>query len=181
MKKIKITVFLLFTLLLALIYLCGCSCCCCSDNGAPSFTGAPGQPLLLFVSNRYNPGGVYGAIYTGYPDFKNGAIVNLRMVSSPDKLGLYTDPYKVPLQDTVICAMTQGSMLWNDIRSVDYYTGQVVTLTNSDERNNLHPVYDWHGRIVYSSYVRDSKIQEIRSMKMDGTDDKLVTQLNAPR
>lgn len=144
-----------------------------SSNGGNG-GGSSNMPKLLFVSTRSDPDGVYGDLYVGDANFTYGTLDNVERITTDENQGIYNDPFIAQSADRVLCAMTQGSMLYNDIRSVDFDSGEMETLTDSTERNNLHPLVTSDNRIVYSSYIRDSGTQQIRIMDLDGSNDELV-------
>jgi len=181
-KKAGTTAIILITCIMfaacVAVFICGCS----SDDSGGSVFVSPtpipsitGTPKLLFVSTRNGQEDV--GVFVGDIDFNNGTLANIRKVTTQQWSGLYNDPFMNFAQNKVVCTMTQGSLIWNDIRVVDFNTGELATLTDSTERNNTRPVVDINGKIVYSSYVRDSRTQEIRRMDMDGSNNTLLTTL----
>lgn len=160
------------------IFITGCSS---SDDGDDGFfTPSPtptntGQPKLLFVSTRNNPQSDATDMFVADLDFTGGTLKNIRQVNSSLFSSLWNDPYMCKSCNKVFASMTQGSMLYYDIRSVDYSTGDMVTLTDSTERNNVYPVVTNDNKIVYISNVRESTGYEIRRMNTDGSENTALT------
>lgn len=163
------------------LFIQGCSSS--NDSTADSSpTPSPvtvGTPKLFFVSTCNDPNGVYGGLFVGDLDFEKGILSNVRGITGDDSMGLYNDPSYMAVNNSVICTMTQGSMLYYDIRSVDYLTGEMATLTSSEERNNINPVVTDSGEIVYYSEHRETDVHEIRKMNVDGTGDSMIYSLSS--
>ena len=139
-----------------------------------------GNPLLVWVSSRDATGGVDNSIYSAQPDFTSTTLANITRQTSLSWLGLYSNPTMVPEQNLIICAMTQGSMLYTDIRSVDLSTGLPVSLTSTETRNNTLPVVTPDRQIIYSSMIRDDYTWELRQMNLDGTNNTLLATFSRP-
>ena len=170
---------LIFSVVMTFIlgtFITGCSG---SDDGDDSvFLPSPtptGQPKLLFASSRNNPQGEDVDLFEADLDFTGGTLQNIRQISPQGYTALWNDPYMCKACNKVFAAMTQGSMLYYDIRSVDYSTGEMLTLTDSSERNNVYPVVTNDNKIAYISNVRESTGYEIRRMNSDGTDNIALT------
>lgn len=169
--------FIAFIMLITSSFFAGCSGSNDGDDGffTPSPTPTTGKPRLLFVSTRNEPQSTATDMFEGDLDFTAGVLKNIRQVTPPLESALWNDPYMCKTCNRVFAAMTQGSMLYYNIRSVDYSTGEMITLTDSDERNNVYPVVTDGGKIAYISNVRESEGYEIRLMNTDGTDNKILT------
>ena len=179
----KNTVFI--TLLIALIFGMALVSCfvtgCSSSDDDESIFASPSpspseQPKLLFVSTRNNNGAT--DIFEGDLDFTNKALTNVKQVTVSLGAAMWNDPYMCFACNKLFGTMTQGSFLYNDIRSVDYSTGDMTTLTDSAERNNLYPVVTDDYKVVYISEIRDSNTYEIRQMNTDGSNNTLLTTVN---
>lgn len=168
--------FIVVMILATASFITGCSTGSDDDDSIflPSPTPTTGQPKLLFVSTRNNPQGNDVDVFEADLDFTGGTLQNIRQVSPQGYSALWNDPYMCKTCNKVFAAMTQGSMLYYDIRSVDYSTGEMTTLTDSSERNNVYPVVTNDNKIVYISNVRESTGYEIRKMNTDGTENTAI-------
>lgn len=158
----------------------GCSGSDSGDGGdvsptpTSSATVTPtGTPMLVWVSTR--GGQDEGTnIYQAQIDFANGALLNTETMTESLSGAQYNDPYICPLHTKIFCAMTQGSLIWNDIWAVDVADGDVTNMTNSSEtRDNTRPLITSQFLVYYSSQVRETGVQEIRVMGTDGSSEQL--------
>jgi Tol biopolymer transport system component len=164
---------LLVVVLASFFCLGGCSGSNSDDNSNSDYKAGK----LYFVSTRDSNDGYSASVYSADLDFEDGTISDLTNLLPSDLYGLYNDLFVSPNGQTMFCTMTQGSLIYSDIRKIDIATGDLETLTSSDQADNIAPVFTTGHEVYYASYIRDANISQIRKMNTDGSDNTAIFEI----